>query len=473
MSTRLQALRDLGSRYLLVFRQAWAHRHSMETVPRLSHEAQFLPAALSLQETPVSPAPRVAMWLILAFAGIALIWSWQGRIDVVATAHGKVIPTERSKTIQPMETASVRAIHVTDGQLVTAGQILVELDATVTTADHERVRSELVAARLEWARAQAMLMLKPGETVASLNRPAGVEATEFAQAKSMLQAQVAEYRAKLERLQAELVRRDAEKRTAMSQIAKVEQTLPMTRQRAKDYKDLVEQQFASQHGFMEKEQARVELEADLVSLRSKLKEVEAAIIETHSQVTELQALTRRDAADRAMQAQLRVSSLEQELAKADVRGRQTRLTAPVDGTVQQLAVHTLGGVVIPAQALMVIVPKGDALEIEAMIENKDAGFVRAGQQARVKVETFQYTKYGTLDAEIASVSNDAIVDEKRGLLYSTRIRLKSSELNVDGSRVALSPGMAVTAEVKTGTRRPIEYFLSPLMQTADESLRER
>lgn len=259
----------------------------------------------------------------------------------------------------------------------------------------------------------------------------------------------------------------------MAQIAKVEQTLPMTRQRAKDYKDLVAQQFASQHGFMEREQARVELEADLVSLRSKLKEVEAAIVETHSQLTELHAQTRRDAADRAMQAQLRAKSLEQELAKTDARGRQTRLTAPVDGTVQQLAVHTLGGVVTPAQSLMVIVPKGDALEVEAMIDNKDAGFVRAGQQARVKVETFQYTKYGTLDAEIASVSNDAIVDDKRGLLYSTRIRLKQSELNVDGARVPLSPGMAVTAEVKTGTRRPIEYFLSPLMQTADESLRER
>ena len=473
MSIKLQAMGDLGSRYLQVFRHAWAHRHSMDPVPRLPHEALFLPAALSLQETPVSPAPRVTMWLIIAFVFLALIWSWQGRIDVVATAHGKVIPTQRSKTIQPMETASVRAIHVADGQSVTAGQVLVELDATVTTADHERVRSELVAARLEGARAQAMLLLKPGDTVAAMSRPFGVDTAEFVQARSVLQAQLAEYKAKLERLQAELVRRDAEKRTAMAQIAKVEQTLPMARQRAKDYKDLVEQQFASQHSFMEKEQARVEQEADLVSLRSKLKEVEAAIVETHSQVTELQAQTRRDAADRATLAQQKVSSLEQELAKADVRGRQTRLTAPVDGTVQQLAVHTLGGVVTPAQALMVIVPKGDALEVEAMIENKDAGFVRAGQQARVKVETFQYTKYGTLDAEIASVSNDAIVDEKRGLLYSTRIRLKQSELNVDGARVTLSPGMVVTAEVKTWTRRPIEYFLSPLMQTADESLRER
>ena len=150
-----------------------------------------------------------------------------------------------------------------------------------------------------------------------------------------------------------------------------------------------------------------------------------------------------------------------------------RLTAPVGGTVQQLAVHTVGGVVTPAQPLMVIVPRDKVLEVEAMLPNKDIGFVNPGQDAEVKVETFPFTKYGTIHGTVTQVSSDAIQDEKLGLVYSTRVKLARDTIQVESKAVRLSPGMAVTIEVKTGTRRVIEYFLSPLMQYGDESLRER
>jgi hemolysin D len=165
--------------------------------------------------------------------------------------------------------------------------------------------------------------------------------------------------------------------------------------------------------------------------------------------------------------------LEQEHLKADTRGKLMKLTSPVDGTIQQLGVHTVGGVVTPAQPMMVIVPRDNALEVEAFVENKDVGFVKAGQDAEVKIETFQYTKYGTIHAKVISVSHDAINDEKRGLIYLARVKMDRSTINVDGSEVNLSPGMAVSAEVKTGKRRVIEYFLSPLLQYGHESLRER
>lgn len=145
----------------------------------------------------------------------------------------------------------------------------------------------------------------------------------------------------------------------------------------------------------------------------------------------------------------------------------------MEGTVQQLAVHTVGGVVTEAQPLMMIVPRDKALEVEAFVDNKDIGFVRPGQPAEVKIETFQYTKYGTIHARIASVSHDAINDEKRGLIYSARVRMERSTIDVDGTPVNLGPGMAVSVEIKTGRRRVIEYFLSPLMQYGNESLRER
>lgn len=150
-----------------------------------------------------------------------------------------------------------------------------------------------------------------------------------------------------------------------------------------------------------------------------------------------------------------------------------RLTSPVDVTVQQLIVHTIGGVVTPAQPVMVIVPRDKALEVEAFVENKDIGFVKPNQDAEVKIETFQYTKYGTVHARVTSVSHDAINDDKRGLIYSIRVKMEKAAIDVDGTWVRLSPGMAVSVEIKTGKRRVIEYFLSPLLQHAAESLRER
>ncbi|MDP3845823.1 MAG: HlyD family type I secretion periplasmic adaptor subunit, partial [Pseudomonas sp.] len=185
------------------------------------------------------------------------------------------------------------------------------------------------------------------------------------------------------------------------------------------------------------------------------------------------AQTRRAMLDLQHEAEQRATALAQELKKAEQRNKLTRLTAPVDGTVQQLAIHTDGGVVTEAQPLMVIVPSDQPMEVEAMLENKDIGFVRPGQEVEIKVETFTFTKYGVVHGTVVSISNDAIEDEKRGLLYSTRIQLKENSIKVGGKQILLSAGMAVRAEVKTDKRKVIDYFLSPLQQYQDESLSER
>ena len=270
-----------------------------------------------------------------------------------------------------------------------------------------------------------------------------------------------------------LARREAEWRTTQALVRKLEQTLPIATKRAQDYRNLVSEAFVSNHGYLEQEQARIEMEADLAAQRNRLQEIASSLDEARAQQRALTAETRRTALDSLEQAQQRLDALAQERIKAEARGRLTRLTSPVDGTVQQLAVHTEGGVVTPAQPLMVVVPADQPLEVEAFFENKDIGFLRQGQVAEVKVETFQFTKYGTLDAELTSVSHDANSDEQRGLIYASRVRMARTSLDVDGTEVRLSPGMAVTVEVKTGQRRVIEYFLAPLLRHTDESLRER
>lgn len=470
---RLQALGDLFRRYGAAFRHAWRHRSEMEPVARLPHEAQFLPAALSLQETPVSPAPRAAMWLLIGFMVLTLLWAVFGRMDVVATAQGKIVPNDRTKTIQSFDTASVKAIHVTDGQRVKAGDLLIELDATTTQADTDRLAGEQAVALLQVARGKALLMALASGREPRLARPAEVDDARYLEAQRLLAGQYAEYSARLSRIVADTARREAELRSTQELVKKLEQTLPIAQQRAQDFKNLVAQNFVSRHGYLEREQERIEQEADLANLRSRLREIEATLREVQGQRQALMAETRRATLDSTTEAQQRMDALGQEWKKADSRGRLMRLTSPVDGTVQQLVVHTEGGVVTEAQPLMVIVPSDNPLEVEAFFENKDIGFVKAGQEAEVKIETFQYTKYGTLDAEVSSVSHDAINDEKRGLIYSSRVRMPKTTLMVDGTEVSLSPGMAVTVEVKTGQRRVIEYFLAPLLQHTSESLRER
>lgn len=473
MKLRLQALADLLRRYAAALSHAWRHRAQMEPVERLPHEAQFLPAALSLQETPVSPAPRAAMWLLMVFALIALLWASFGRIDVVATAQGRVVPNDRTKTIQPFETATVKHILVSDGQQVKAGDMLIELDATTVQADKDRVQGDLAAARLQVARSQAMLLVIDKGVEPALERPDQVTDAQFIEAKHLLSGQVSEYFARLTRIAAEVARREAELGSTQELVRKLEQTAPIAEQKARSFRILADQKFVSKHSYLEQEQVRIEQEADLATQRSRLKEIAAALLEVKGQRQELIAQTRHVALDSITDGQQKCAALEQEYLKAASRGKLMQLTSPVDGTVQQLAVHTIGGVVTPAQPLMVIVPRDNPLEVEAFIENKDIGFVKPAQEAEVKVETFQYTKYGTIHAKVISVSHDAINDEKRGLIYSTRVKMAKSTILVDGTQVNLSPGMAVSVEIKTGKRRVIEYFLSPLIQHTSESLRER
>lgn len=471
-SPGLEATHDLLRRYGAAIRNAWQHRKELDGPSRMSHESQFLPAALALQETPVSPAPRVAMWLLIAFAVIAVLWAIFGRLDVVATAQGKTVPNERVKVIQPLETSVVKAIHVTDGQTVKAGDVLIELDATSTGADTARLENDLVVVQLQSARAQAFLRGMDGEEPVLRELP-DIDVDRVASERRLLESQWREYRTKLERIEAEITSREAELRSNRELVATLERTVPIMRDRADVFKTLYEKEVVSEQQWREQERAAIEQEGQLSAQSEKNHQIQASLDEAVKLRASLMAETRRTILEVQHEADQKITTNEQELIKARQRHRLMKLVTPVDGSVQQLAVHTVGGVVTPAQQLMVVVPKDDPLEVEAFVENKDIGFVIADQEAEVKIETFPYTKYGTIHGEVKTVSSDAILDEKKGLVYSCRVKLSKSTIPVEKKIVDLTPGMAVTVEIKTGKRRVIEYFLTPLIQHTSGSLRER
>ena len=456
---------ELLARYRAILRAAWAMRHELAGPRRLADEAAFLPAALSLQETPVHPAPRRAMLAIVALFLAALAWSWFGQVDVVAVAAGRIVVSDRSKVIQPLETAVVKAIRVHDGDRVAAGQVLIELDPTIAAADRRGVEEQAKAAGEEADRARALLQ--------SLRTGRPPEEMPSAQLNAQLQAEWGDIAARLARQDAEGSRRQAELATVKAGIAKLQTTLPMARQREADFHGLVAQGFVAGHAGQDRTRERIELERDLVTQQARQAEAEAALLESRQARAATLAETQRNLSDRLAKATLDLAQLAQVGAKTAQRERLTSLAAPVSGTVQQLAVHSPGGVVTPAQTLMVVVPEDGDVTAEVLIENKDVGFVHAGQPVEVKLETFNFTRYGTVPATVSRLSADAVTNDERRAIFPATLTLARATIDVDGRSIRLSPGMNVTAEIKTGRRRVIDFLWSPIRRTSAESLGER
>jgi hemolysin D len=404
--------------------------------------------------------------MLVFAAGVA--WSWLGHMDIVAVAQGKVLPSGRTKVIQPLETGVVAAIHVRDGDRVSRGDPLLELDATAARADEARLATERRDAALRAARLRALL--EGEETLAA---PEGADPGQVAVEQALLREARAELAARRDSARERVRQRAAAVAVSAARIDHLEALLPLVGERVAALKAMVDEGYGSRVDYLELEEERVDHTQELRVLERQRELDRAALADARKALETVALEARRRWRGELSGLRTRVRALDRELEKARNRRRHQRLLAPIDGTVQQLAVHTVGGVVTPAQTLMVVVPEGEAMEVEAWVENRDVGFVAPGQQAEVKVEAFPFTRYGTLKAQVTGLSRDAVPVEQRGLLYSARVALEEGALRVGGRRVRLSPGMNVTVEVKTGKRRLIEYFLSPVLRGLQESARER
>ncbi|CAI4029617.1 HlyD family type I secretion periplasmic adaptor subunit [Nitrospira tepida] len=461
------------SRHLSVWRAAWQFETAkpLAAVPQ-GKAVEFLPAVLEIQEAPPSPIGRAILWTILFVFTAAVTWACLGWIDIVATAQGKIIPSGHSKVIQPViqqfETGIVRSIHVQDGQVVKKGDLLIELDPTQNRADRDRAANEYRAATVEAARLRALIAGQP-----AFDAPPDGDPQYIRLQQQLLRDQLAEYQARVEAARHLIDQRRAALEATKENIRRLEATVPIEAERAAAYKQLLANQFVSRMDYLQFEQQRIDKAQELAGQRSKLRQDRAALAEAEKSYRALVSEFLQTKQAELSATETKARSLAQEVVKTEQRTDLQRLISPIDGVVQQLAVHTLGGVVTPAQPLMMVVPQDHPVEVEAQVENKDVGFVKEGQPVEIKVETFPFTLYGTIPGNVLSVSDDAAPVEKVGLVYPTRVSLDRATIQVEGKLVNLSPGMAVTVEIKTGQRRVIEYLLSPLLKSVQESLRER
>src|SRR5689334_19950265 len=457
------------SRHWSIWKAAWRAEsmRQLGTAPG-GRTTEFLPAVLEIEQAPPSPIGRAISWTIIGVFVAGMAWATFGWIDIVATAQGKIIASGYSKVIQPYETGVIASIHVIDGKVVRRGDVLIELDPTQNRADHDRASNEYRAAKVDAARLHALIA---GRSM--FDAPSDGDRSYIELQLQLLQDQLAEYHARVGAAQHLIDQRKAALDQTIENVRRLEATVPMETERADAYRKLLEHDAVTKMDFLQAEGQRIDKTQELAGQRKKLVQDAAALAEAEKNyrvtVSEFQQTKQAELST----IETKAASLVQDVTKAGQKAELQRLTTPIDGVVQQLAVHTVGGVVTTAQQLLIVVPQDHPVEVEAQVENKDVGFVREGQPVEIKVETFLFTLYGTIPGTVLSVSDDAAAIEKVGLVYPTRVSMDRSTIEVDGKHVHLSPGMAVTVEIKTSKRRLIEYLLSPLLKSVKESLRER
>ncbi|GAB5451397.1 MAG: HlyD family type I secretion periplasmic adaptor subunit [Halioglobus sp.] len=439
------------------------------------HQREFLPAALEILETPPSPTGRVFLWSLTALFCLGLLWSCLGEIDIVVTANGRIVPTGQVKTVQAPETASVATIHVTEGSRVSAGDRLITFDTTYANADETRTARQIAHHRLQlhWRNAITRWLTSEHAAQDRLSPLHDVTRSQFETAAATYQRFRSEVSARLQSLARDLDATTAEQQSLQHEEERARAALAILDQRVEMYRALVEQEYGARLQYLELLQQQSDLRASVPILRARQTQLAQAAAATQARLTATREQIHRENLMALAEIETELENLRQDARKSGQRKQLLQVTAPVSGTVQELAIHTTGAVVTAAQPLLNIVPDQTTVEVEGLLKNQDIGFVHEGQRAEVKVQAFNFTKYGLLEAKVLDIGDDAIQDENLGWAYKVRLSLENITLQAEGKQVSISPGMTITAEIMTGKRRLIEFFLSPLLRVRQESLRQR
>lgn len=478
---------------------AWRERaHRLVLARDFRDDREFLPAAVSIVETPPSPVRIGLIWMICALAAAMLFWGYFSRIDIIAIAQGKIQPTGRVKTIQPLETGRVRADHVENGQHVQAGAILVEMDAAEARADEAATDSALASALAESHRRRAAIGAAERDDFSTpeMDWPEDIPRAIREREARVLRGDLGQLDASLKSFDAQIMQKNEEERRLVATLREQEALVETLGQRVTMRRNLLARGSAPKAAVIDAVEAQQAQLTTLAAQKGQLAETGAAL--------EVLAKERRKAIDaflaenaqKLAEAERQIDELRQKRVKAHEKSDHMTLRSPIAGTVLGTSVTTQNQVLTTSEELMRIVPDGALLEIEAYLPNKDIGFVAPGQSAVVKVEAFPFTRYGMLDARVTRVAHDAVPEPEaeqteghpsrglksqgaagaqrmQNLVFPVTVVTERMSMSIDGVEIPLTSGMAVSVEMTTGKRRILEYLFSPLVETASRALKER
>ena len=428
--------------------------------------ADFAPPLLRIRETPPAPLAGWMLRVVLLLLACAMAWAAVGRLDIVAVAEGKLVPSSYLKIVQPAEQGIVREILVKEGEKVAAGQVLIRMDAVLAAADMNSLRADHAHKRMALRRIDAQLSGSP-------LRKLGTDSPDlFARVEAQYAANVRAYENALSHEKALLDKARHDLGAAQETRAKLEQVLPHYVEQEKAFEKLTRDGFAGRILHADKRRERIEKEQDLRAQEYAMRSSQALIEQSEKKIAQISADYRRQLQAERVETASQLEKLSQELAKLSHRQDLLELRAPQAGVVKDLATHTAGTVAAPGTILMTLVPEGDKLIAEVWISNQDVGFVQPGHEAKLKLAAFQFQKYGMVEGRVLHVNADASempAPNQRQLAFRALIELREQRL--DG--YALQPGMQVAGEVHLGTRTVLEYLLSPVQKAFHEAARER
>ncbi len=432
-------------------------------------EIEFLPAALEVIEMPPSPVGRTVLWTLFALIIVIFVWVMVGSVDEVAVANGKIIPNGQVKTVQAEDKGVVKEIYVTEGQIVKKGDLLIELDTTITEADVTSLKHQVAYYSLDIDR----LLAEQSNVPFNAKEYPDLEAKDILFQQNLYNSRLAEYNAKMAVARSSMMQAESSVTSSESGYQKVAALFEIAKEKEERVLKLANENAISTFVLLEHQSKRIELQEDMQTQQAEIAKMQWAKVQAQQQMDSIVAERNRDITTTLVEDKKQLAAYQEELKKAQEKNRLSHITAPIDGRVSQLAIHTVGGVVTAAQGLMEIVPEDATLQVEAWVQNKDIGFVQTGQSAEVKVETFSFQKFGTIDAKITEISPNAVEDKDKGRVYRVMLDLEKNSFIVNGQEVGLSSGMTATGEIKIRQKRIIEFFLDPFRQYKSEALRER
>ena len=434
-----------------------------------ARETEFLPSILEVTETPPSPVGRAVLWTLVALLVVGAIWICVGEVDEVAVANGKVIPVGNVKIVQSQNKGAIKELGVKEGDYVEAGQTLVVLDTTKTQADVDQLKKQAAYYAMTVDRLNAEMQDAPFTPPSD---PEGLlEQKDIAAQVTLYESRRAKLAADQEKNLAAVQQAAAAVEGSDAQLKKYRALQQVAQEKEDRLTQLMEEDAISYFQLLEARATRVEYQRNADATEKSILEQQGRLAEAQDNLATTDSAYRQDTMSQLVEAKRQYNAIEEELKKANETNQQSVIIAPISGRVNQLAVHTLGGVVSEGQGLMMIVPDDATMEIEAYADNKDIGFIQQGQTAEVKVETFNFQKFGMVNATVDEISPDAgsdVQDKQTFQKYRLTLGLENDDSGID-----LTPGMNVTAEIKIKKKKIIDFFLDPFRKYKDEALRER
>lgn len=437
----------------------------LNSIKQINDSYEFKPLLSEIEESPVSPLGRFMFWIVTALIITSALWLFLGKVDIVVNARGIVIPDGESKIIQPLETGVIKNILVKEGDFVKKGQLLISIDTATTDAQLETITENLEQSKIEAKRLKASGTGQPfNNEDSNISEEMLIQKKLYEESITTMKSSIKAKEQEINQLNQQINAVAAQKRDYKFQQKNAEEKL----KRLSAVQDII-----AYNDYQDAQNKAKSLQESVVSTGAEIKKLEAQKRQISNEIIQINSeFKTRNLTDLA-DTQKKIKEFEASREQIAFSNSNQKITSPCDGYIDKLMIHTIGGVVTPAQELISLTPAETPLIIKTKVLNKDIGFIRTGMPVSIKIDTYDFQKYGILRGTVKLISQNSIEDENLGSIYETYIIPEQDTFIIDGKEQHITAGMTLNAEIEIGKRRIIEFFIYPLIKYMDEGISVR